>query len=49
MCYFLIGEKTLSYEFALKAIKGIEENSPEWYRSYDLIEILKKEVPTNTD
>ena len=47
--YFLIGEKRLSYEFALKAIKGIEENTPEWYRSYDLIEILKKEVPTNTD
>ena len=47
--YFLIGEKILSYEFALKAIKSIEENTPEWYRSYDLIEILKKEVPTNTD
>jgi predicted Zn-dependent protease len=47
--YFLIGERRLSYDFALKAIKGIEENTPEWYRSYDLIEILKKEVSTNTN
>ena len=47
--YFLIGEKTLSYEFAVKAMKGIEENTPEWYRTYDLIEILKKEVSTNTN
>ncbi len=47
--YFLIGERRLSYDFALKAIKGIEENTPEWYRTYDLIEILKKEVSTNTD
>tara|TARA_A100001011_G_C14302457_1_gene841469 strand:+ start:1701 stop:3050 length:1350 start_codon:yes stop_codon:yes gene_type:complete len=47
--YFLIGEKTLSYDFASKAIKGIEENTPEWYRTYDLIEILKKEVTTNTN
>ena len=47
--YFLIGERSLSYDFALKAIKGIEENSPEWYRAYDLIEILKKEVSTNTN
>jgi len=45
--YFLIGERRLSYDFALKAIKGIEENTPEWYRTYDLIEILKKEVSTN--
>ncbi len=42
--YFLIGERELSYEFALKALKQIEENSPEWYRSNDLIEILQKEV-----
>ena len=47
--YFLIGEKSLSYEFAVKAIKGIEENTPEWYRTYDLIELLKKEVSTNTN
>ena len=47
--YFLIGERRLSYDFALKAIIGIEENTPEWYRSYDLIEILKKEVSTNTN
>tara|TARA_E500000178_G_scaffold304480_1_gene315300 strand:- start:130 stop:888 length:759 start_codon:yes stop_codon:yes gene_type:complete len=47
--YFLIGEKMLSYDFASKAIKGIEENTPEWYRTYDLIEILKKEVSTNTN
>ena len=47
--YFLIGERRLSYDFALKAIKGIEENTPEWYRTYDLIEILKKEVSTNTN
>ena len=40
--YFLIGEKKLSYDFASKALKNIEENTPEWYRSYDLIEILKK-------
>ena len=42
--YFLIGERELSYEFAVKALKQIEENSPEWYRSNDLIEILQKEV-----
>ena len=42
--YFLIGERKLSYEFAMKALKNIEELSPEWYRSSDLIEILKKEV-----
>jgi predicted Zn-dependent protease len=42
--YFLIGERELSYEFAVKALKHIEENSPEWYRSNDLIEILQKEV-----
>ena len=47
--YFLIGEKKLSFDFASKAIKDIEENTPEWYRSYDLIEILKKEVSTNTN
>ena len=45
--YFLIGERTLSYDFATKAIKNIEEFSPEWYRSLDLIEILEKEVSTN--
>ncbi len=42
--YFISGERQLSYEFALKALKHIEEYSPEWYRSNDLIEILKKEV-----
>ena len=42
--YFLIGERELSYEFAVKALEQIEENSPEWYRSNDLIEILQKEV-----
>ena len=47
--YFLIGEKALSYNFAIKAINDIEENTPEWYRTYDLIEILKKEVSTNAD
>ena len=47
--YFLMGERRLSYDFALKALKGIEEKSPEWYRTYDLIEILKKEVSTNTN
>ena len=47
--YFLIGERTLAYDFALKAIEGIEENTPEWYRTYDLVEILQKEVSTNTN
>ena len=47
--YFLIGERSLSYDFALKAIKGVKENTSEWYRTYDLIEILKKEVSTNTN
>ncbi len=45
--YFLIGEKNLSYDFASKAMVNIEKNTPEWYRTYDLIEILKKEVATN--
>ena len=45
--YFLTGERKLSYDFALKALKNIEQNSPEWYRSNDLIEILKKEVSNN--
>lgn len=47
--YFLIGERRLSYDFALKAIEEIKKNTPEWYRTYDLIEILKKEVSTNTN
>jgi len=47
--YFLIGEKMLSYNFASKAMDEIEINTPEWYRTYDLIEILKKEVSTNTN
>ena len=42
--YFIVGERRLSYEFAIKALKDIEENSPEWYRSNDLVEILKKEI-----
>ena len=45
--YFLIGERSLSYEFAVKALKDIDEYSPEWYRSSDLINILKKEVLKN--
>ena len=45
--YYLIGENSLSYDFASKAIKNIEEYTPEWYRSSDLIEILKKEVLNN--
>ncbi|MDC3085873.1 M48 family metalloprotease [Pelagibacteraceae bacterium] len=45
--YFLIGEKKLSYDFASKAMANIEKNTPEWYRTYDLIEILRKEVSTN--
>ncbi len=45
--YYLIGEKKLSYDFASKAIAGIEKNTPEWYRAYDLIELLRKEVSTN--
>ena len=28
--YFLIGERSLSFDFALKAIKGVKENTPEW-------------------
>ena len=39
----------LSYEFAIKASKNIEEYSPEWYRSSDLIEILKKEVSNKSE
>ena len=45
--YFLTGERLLSYEFAVKALKNIKEFTPEWYRSSDLIEILKKEVLNN--
>ena len=45
--YFLVGERSLSFNFAVKAYKNIEKNTPEWYRSYDLIEILEKEVSTN--
>ncbi len=45
--YFLIGERALSYEFALKAAKKIEQNTPEWYRSSDLINILENETSTN--
>ena len=46
--YFLIGERELSYEFAVKALKQIEENS-QWYRTNDLIEILQKEVSKDDD
>ena len=45
--YFLIGERSLSYEFAKKAMKNIEENSPEWYRTSDLLKIYEKEVTIN--
>ena len=45
--YFLIGERPLSYEFATKALENIDEYSPEWYRSLDLINILEKEVIIN--
>ena len=45
--YFLIGERLLAYNFASKALNSIEENTPEWYRSSDLIEILEKEVSIN--
>ena len=45
--YFLIGERSLSYDFAKKALKKVEKNSPEWYRSLDLIQILEKEVLNN--
>ena len=47
--YFLLGEKKLSYDFAIKALKNIEEYTPEWYRSYDLIEILKKDISINKE
>tara|TARA_Y200000002_G_scaffold361191_1_gene347062 strand:+ start:4399 stop:5748 length:1350 start_codon:yes stop_codon:yes gene_type:complete len=47
--YFLIGEKSLSYDFALRAIENIEKNTPEWYRTFDLIELLRKEVSINTN
>ena len=40
--YFLTNERELSYEFAAKALKYIEENTPEWYRTNDLIEILSQ-------
>ena len=45
--YFLIGERLLAYNFASKALNSIEENTPEWYRSSDLIQILEKEVSIN--
>ncbi len=41
--YFLIGERQLSFDFAQKALKSVKEKSPEWYRSFDLIEVLKKD------
>ena len=45
--YFLVGERKLSYDFAVKALENIAEYSPEWYRSSDLINILEKEVLLN--
>ena len=42
--YYLIGERELSFEFAMKAHKKVKIESPEWYRTSDLIQILKKEV-----
>ena len=36
-----VNEKIVSEE---DEIKIIEENTPEWYRSYDLIEMLKKNI-----
>ena len=41
--YFLLGQRNLSYNFAKKAIKNVEQSSPEWYRSKDLIEIMNNE------
>ena len=45
--YFLLGQRSLSYNFAKKAIKNVEQNSPEWYRSKDLIEIMDNEKIIN--
>ena len=45
--YFLLGQRNLSYNFAKKAIKNVEQNSPEWYRSKDLIEIMNTEKIKN--
>ena len=42
--YYLIGERELSFKFAMKAHKKVKIESPEWYRTSDLIQILKKEV-----
>ena len=38
--YYLIKEHKLAYQFALKSIKNIQKNTPEWYRTNDLLNIM---------
>ena len=38
--YFLRGDRPLALDFAKKAIKNIDKNTVEWYRTNDLIELI---------
>ena len=38
--YYLNGDRPLALEFAKKAIKNIDKNTVEWYRTNDLIELI---------
>jgi predicted Zn-dependent protease len=38
--YYLNGDRPLALEFARKAIKNIDKNTVEWYRTNDLIELI---------
>ena len=38
--YYLRRDKTLALNFAKKAIKNIDKNTVEWYRTNDLIQLI---------
>ena len=38
--YYLNGDRTLALDFARKAVKNIDKNTVEWYRTNDLIELI---------
>ncbi len=40
--YFLLGDYPMSYKFTVKSLKGIEKNTPEWYRANDLLNIMTR-------
>ena len=42
--YYLIGERSLAFEFAQKSANSVEKNSPEWFRANDLMSIISSSL-----